>query len=198
MADQIKCFFNPPFNANIINKSKLGELNISKYDLEFNMIKEILEDANTISLFDSNKLIIVENAFIFSRTTKKIDDVDLLEEYLKNNNSNVIIIFINYNEKIDSVKKIVKHIKEKGVIKEFNTLKNITSNVLKMFDDYKISSDAVQLLIDRVGNNLEIMYQEIEKLKIYKIDDKIITKEDTIIILIDFLLYLNCEFHNYI
>jgi len=163
---------------NIINKSKLGELNISKYDLEFNMIKEILEDANTISLFDSNKLIIVENAFIFSRTTKKIDDVDLLEEYLKNNNSNVIIIFINYNEKIDSVKKIVKHIKEKGVIKEFNTLKNITSNVLKMFDDYKISSDAVQLLIDRVGNNLEIMYQEIEKLKIYKIDDKIITKED--------------------
>ena len=31
----------------------------------------------------SNKLIIIENSFIFSRTTKKIDDLELLEEYLK-------------------------------------------------------------------------------------------------------------------
>ena len=90
---------------NIISKSNIEEINISKYDLEFNTIKEILEDANTISLFDNNKLIIVENAFIFSRTSsKKIDDIDLLEEYLKNSNQNTIIIFIDNQEKIDNVK----------------------------------------------------------------------------------------------
>ena len=50
---------------NIINKHNIEEINISRYDLEINTIKEILDDANTVSLFSSNKLIIVENSFIF-------------------------------------------------------------------------------------------------------------------------------------
>ena len=163
---------------NIINKYKIEDINISKYDLEFNTIKEILDDANTVSLFSSNKLIIVENSFIFSRTTKKIDNIELIEEYLKQKNEDIIIIFINPNEKLDSVKKIVKLIKEKGVIKEFNALKNINSTVKTMFDDYRLENGCIELLISRVGNNLDLLYQEIEKLKIYKIDDKIINKED--------------------
>lgn len=163
---------------NIINKNNVEEINISKYDLELNTLNEILDDANTVSLFSNNKLIIVENAYIFSRVqNKKIDNVEILENYLKNSND-TIIIFINNNEKIDSVKKIVKLIKEKGVIKEFNPLKNINSAVKSMFDDYKISDSSINLLIDRVGNNLELIYQEVEKLKIYKIDDKTISNKD--------------------
>ena len=163
---------------NIINKNNIEEINISKYDLEINGLNEILDDANTVSLFSNNKLIIVENAYIFSRTqNKKIDNLEILENYLKNN-SDTIIIFINNNEKIDNVKKIVKLIKEKGIIKEFNPLKNINSTVKNMFDDYKISDNAINLLIDRVGNKLELIYQEVKKLKIYKNDDKIITDTD--------------------
>ena len=163
---------------NIINKYNIEEINISKYDLELNSLNEILDDANTVSLFSNNKLIIVENAYIFSRTqNKKIDNVELLENYLKNS-SDTIIIFVNNNEKIDSVKKIVKLIKEKGIIKEFNPLKNINSTVKSMFDDYKISDNSINLLINRAGNSLELIYQEVEKLKIYKINDKIITNKD--------------------
>lgn len=164
---------------NIINKNSIEDISISRYNLEENTIKEILEDANTVSLFSSNKLIIVDNAFIFSRTTKKIDDIELLEEYL-NHKSDIIIIFIDNNDKIDSVKKIVKRIKDNGVIKEFNPLKNISNYVKDMFEDYKINNNSITLLIDRVGNDLEILYQEIEKLKIYKIDERIITDEDII------------------
>ena len=47
-----------------------------------------------------------------------------------------------------------------------------------MFDDYKINDNSINLLIDKVGNNLELIYQEVEKLKIYKIDDKIISNKD--------------------
>lgn len=163
---------------NIISKNKIEEIDISKYDLEINSLNEILDDANTVSLFSNNKLIIVENAYIFSRVqNKKIENIEILENYLKNS-SETIIIFINNNEKIDSVKKIVKLIKEKGIIKEFNALKNINSTVKTMFDDYKISDTVINLLINRVGNNLELIYQEVEKLKIYKIDDKIITNKD--------------------
>ena len=164
---------------NIISKNKIEEINISKYDLELNNLNEILEDANTISLFSNNKLLIIDNAYIFSRTqNKKIEDLEKIEKYLNNSNSDTIIIFVNNNEKIDSVKKIVKIVKEKGCVKEFNPLKNINSTIKSMFDDYKISDSNITLLIERVGNNLEILNQEIEKLKIYKIEDKIINKED--------------------
>lgn len=163
----------------IINNENIEEINVSKYDLSNNTIKTILEDANTVSLFSSKKLIIIDNSFIFSRVqNKKCDDVDLLESYLKEKNENCIIIFVNRNEKIDNSKKICKIIKEKGIIKDFNPLKNINNSVKSMFDDYKITDDSINLLINKVGNNLELVYKEIEKLKIYKIDDKLITKED--------------------
>jgi len=164
---------------NIINKHKIEDINISKYDLEINSIKEILDDANTVSLFSSNKLIIVENSFVFSRvTSKKIDNIELLEAYLKQNNRDVIIIFVNPNEKLDSIKKVVKIIKEKGKIIEFNPLKNNNSTIKNMFEDYKLENGVIELLTNRVGNNLDLLYQEVEKLKIYKIDDKTINKED--------------------
>ena len=170
----------------IIDKVKIDELSISKYDLEINTIKEILDDITTVSLFSSSKLILIDNSFIFSRTqNKKIDDIELLENYLKNPIKENIIIFINNLEKIDNTKKIIKSIKEHGIIKEFNKNKNIFQIVKDMFDDYKINNDVIQTLINRVGNNLEIIYQEIEKLKLYKINNKIITKQDIIDITVE-------------
>lgn len=49
-----------------------------------------------------------------------------------------------------------------------------------MFDGYKISNDVIELLIKRSGKNLNILYQEIEKIKIYKIYNKEVTKADII------------------
>lgn len=165
---------------NIINKHHINDIDISKYDLETNTIKEIIDDATTVSLFSTNKLIIVDDAFIFSRTTKKIDNIEILEEYLKNKVNDVIIIFVNNIEKLDSIKKIVKLIKDNGIIKEFNQLKNINNQVKDMFDDYKVTDSVIKILIDRVGNDLKLIYNEVEKLKIYKINDKLITEEDII------------------
>ena len=165
---------------NIINKHKIDDIDITRYDLEVNSIKGIIDEANTISLFSSNRLIIVENAFIFSKTTKKTDNIELLEEYLKTENKETIIIFVNLNEKIDSVKKITKLVKENGIIKEFNRSNNIHDNVKKMFDGYSIDYKTISLLISRVGNDLNILDKEIEKLKLYKIKEKLITSEDVI------------------
>ena len=64
-------------------------------------------------------------------------------------------------------------------------MKSINNSVKAMFDDYKISDDAINTLIKRIGNNLEIIYQEVEKLKIYKIDDKVITKQDILDITVE-------------
>ncbi len=163
----------------IISKYNIDEINISRYNLENDSISALLEDINTISLFSSKKLIIVENAFIFNRVqAKKIDNIDDLEKALSIKNENVIVVFISYQDKVDMSKKITKAIKNNGYIKEFNSKKNVSSDIKDMLEDYKMSIDAINELINRVGNNLEIIYQEIEKLKIYKFNEKEITLND--------------------
>ena len=162
----------------IISKHKIDEISITKYDLSIDSLKLILDDSMTVSLFDDNKLIIVNNANIFNRG-KTDDSIDLLVQYLSNSNPSTIIVFINPNATIDSTKKITKLIKEKGIIKELNTT-NPMEIIKNICDGYKIDRESINLLIDRVGNNVSIIEQELNKLMLYKIDDKVITKEDVI------------------
>ena len=49
-----------------------------------------------------------------------------------------------------------------------------------MFEGYNISIQDIRFMIDRCGNNLDILSQEVNKIKIYKDEDKNITKEDII------------------
>lgn len=162
---------------NIIKKTKIDDINISKYNEE-DLLSNIIEDASTISLFDEKKMIIVNNSQLFS-TKKNIDTSDL-ENYINNFNPNTIIIFISNADTIDTRRKLYKLIKEKGKIEEFNKITNINSYVKKLFDEYTISYNTVNLLIKRVGTDLNSLTNEAEKLKIYKIDDKIITDKDII------------------
>ena len=126
-------------------------------------------------MFGNKKLIIVNNSYIFTGVKQEID-TDILNNYISNPNPDCILIFIVNNEKLDERKKITKEIKKTGIVKDFNDFDN---NTLKdMFGDYKIDSLTLNYLKDRVGNNLDILSNEIEKIKIYKDDNKIITKDD--------------------
>ena len=164
----------------IINDNNIDEVNISRYNLEESLLKDIIEDCQTTSILADKKIVIVENSYIFIRTTKKLveQDISVLEEYINNINPATILIFIVNNEKLDTVKKIYKQIKEVATIKEFNQPKNINSYVKKLFNDYKINDNCINLFIKRVGNDLNILRQEVDKLKIYKIDEKEINEKD--------------------
>ncbi len=165
-------------------KAKYDDINI--VDIIYNdNIDKIIDEANSISLFAEDKLIIVNDTTIFNRKKKNDDDdnskdkdnLDVLIDYLNNQNEQVNLIFINNQETIDNTKKITKLIKEKGVIKEFNTL-NIKETVKSLFGKYKISYDLIDLLINRVGNDILVLKEEIDKIITYKDKDLNITKED--------------------
>lgn len=166
----------------IKKNNNIEDIDIVRYDLENTKLENIIEDASSISLFGNKKLIIVDNSYIFTGTTNKKlieQNTDVLTNYL-NNPSDNIIIFKIIKEKLDERKKIVKLFKEKGIVKDFNKTTNINKYVIDMFDNYKIDNSTVNLLIDRVGSNLEILNQEIEKIKNYKDDDLFINKDDII------------------
>lgn len=161
----------------IINTYNINIENIIKYNLENTSIGIVIEDAETYSMFDDKKIIIVENSFIF--TGKKVieQNIEVLENYLNNYNPDTILIFTIITEKLDERKKIVKQINKIGQVK------NLVSNDIRLFvknnfGDYKISNSDIDLLLERVGNNLSILNNEINKIKIYKNDNKQITTND--------------------
>ena len=160
----------------IINESNIDPNNINKYDLLVDNINMIINDASSMSLFEDKKLIVVNNAVCFTGAKKDIDTT-LLEQYLNNINENTIIIFIVNNEKLDERKKITKLVNKIGIIKEYNSADK-ESIVKRLFDDYTISPSDIKLLIERVGDDITLLDSEIEKIKLYKNNDKNITTED--------------------
>ena len=154
-----------------------NQMNISRYDLNNDDIKNVINDCETFSLFDDTKIVIADNAIMFTGSSNK--DAEIIEKYLNNINKTTILIFIVHNEKIDSRKKITKLVKKNGKVIEFNDEINIESFAKELLKDYKINYQNLKLLLDRVGNNPLIIQNEIEKLKLYK-DNKEISEEDII------------------
>lgn len=157
-------------------ENNIDEFNLSIYNLETDL-KNIIEDANTLTMFGNKKMIIVNDENVFSGMKLEID-VEPLINYLNNLNPNTIIVFINNSDKINERKKITKILKEIGTISDFNSFDN--SYLKEMFKDYNIDNFTINLLKERVGNDLERLSQEINKIIIYKDKEKNITKEDII------------------
>jgi len=162
-------------------KNNIKDIDVNNYNLENIALDNILSDALTFSLFNTKKMIIVDNSYVFtSSIRKKILDsnIELLNRYIENPNPNTILIFIVNEEKIDDRKKIVKNLKISCNVLEFNEIKNIDEFIKNELNDYKMNPNVTKLFINKVGNNLSIISSEIEKLKLYKNEDKIITQED--------------------
>ncbi len=165
----------------IIKKEHLSEYSINKYDLENDSLNSIIEDATTISMFGDKKGIVVANSYIFTGTTKKSSieqNTDLLLSYLDHFNPDTILIFFILSEKLDERKKITKSIKKVGSVIEIGRNQNLNAIIKEMFGDYEIKSNAIQLLVDRVGDNLQILKQECDKIKTYKNKEKTVTEND--------------------
>lgn len=166
-------------------KEKYGidDISINAYDLENSSIERIIDDASTVSLFSNNKMILCDNAYIFTGTTnKKLPEQNnkALEEYLEHENPDTILIFTVLKDKLDERKKIVKLLKQKKQIKEFTKIVNLDEFIKKEFESYEIGKKEISLLIDRVGDNLNILHQEIQKIKLYKDKNLIVTENDII------------------
>ncbi len=152
------------------------KMSISKYDLNNDTVKNVIDDCETFSLFQDKKIVIADNANIFTSTANK--DNEIIEKYLNNINPYTTLIFIVHSEKIDSRKKITKLINKNGKVLEFNEELNIEVLIKELLKNYNIEYKNIKLLIDRVGTNPFNIQNEIDKIKLYKGDDKNITTED--------------------
>lgn len=152
------------------------------YDYEECNIKDVLEECSYNDLFGNKKLVVLNNAnFLTGKTT--LND-DSLESYVNNPNELTILILKVNEDKLDERKKLVKLLKEKSTVKSFLSLdvKDINAYIKNYFtgEGYKIDNTTIALIASRINGNTKVLNSELNKLMLYKINDKTITKEDVL------------------
>jgi len=161
--------------AEILKKNKDAE--IVHYDLLEVPIERLVEDLDTYNFLAGTKIIIGHNAsFLSSDKTKSSVEHNLerLEKYIDNPSQENILILVCDN--IDKRKKLTSTLCKKAtVIEEITNIHNLIKNKL---EDYQMSSSTEKLLLEYCGNDFERVFNELEKLKLYKLDEKEITSND--------------------
>ena len=165
---------NPVLIQKEIDKiiNKLTNYELIKYDLNEIEFNKIIEDLDTYDMFLKQKVIIGYNPlFLIEKTDFKEDK---LLKYINNPSDNILILVVN---KLNNRLKLVTEIKK---LFKIITIKNIDYNTFieNNLENYKMDKSTIQYFLNKVGQNYNIIESELEKLKLYKVDKKIITKED--------------------
>lgn len=166
-------------NEVLINKEidkiigKNANLDIIKFNLEEVSIDRVIETLDTYDMFARQKVVIAYNPSIFTNVVEDFN-INSFLKYLQNPSDNILIMVINkINNRLKVVKDTIKYFKYIKI----NELNN-NSLIKENLGIYKMDLVTINYLISRVGSNTNELINELNKLKAYKLDDKVITKDD--------------------
>lgn len=169
--------FNIQKKLESLLKNAPSETEFLRYDLKEVPIERIIETLDTYNFLTKSKVIVAENAFFLTTEKPKLvveHDLERLEKYLLHPNpENTLILTCS---KLDERKKLVKttvaHAKQ--ISCDLNPMQLLKENL----EDFEMPMDARTRLLERCLQDPSKVLSEVEKLKLYKYDEKIITKED--------------------
>ena len=187
---------NDFYLQDILKKINTDEDNIIRYDLSESSFNDILDEASMISLFSNIKVIIGNNFDI-----SKINDIEneYLSNYLNNINKDVYIILIA--SKIDARLKNYKIFKDNFNVIETSKTNN-KDDLIKYINNkckdnkYKIDNANTEYFLNKVGNDINNINTELDKIFIYKCDDKTINRNDIDLLVTDNIDNIIYEFTN--
>lgn len=163
----------------LIKKHKVEDININRYDLLETNSDDVLEDLVTISFFSNNKIIIVDN---FKELINMSEDIlNDWVNYFKSPNPDVFL-YIVLNDLISQEFLIGKTLMQYAKIIE---IKDLSGSELSKYiinyleaEKYSIENKALKELMLRTNNDLNLIMQELNKLKLYKYENKKINFND--------------------
>lgn len=166
-------------------KNKIGiSGDIIYYDIE--NISDIVVESSTIGMFNPYKFIVIDTSSYFS--SKKDMDMSSLINYFDNYNVNSYLIFTYGSSSIDSRRKLFKLISDNGVVKKLEAnseyLNDFISNYIKD-NGYSMDMNSMSYLLSRCDNNIDNIRNELDKLMLYKLNDKVITRDDISLLTIE-------------
>jgi DNA polymerase III delta subunit len=147
---------------------------------------DIIEQVSTFSFLEPQKMVLVKNAPLFQTGSQsgeiiyKVSDLDLLSEFI-NKGLPENHFFIITTPKIDKRKKIFKVFEKHGLIidcsipggvkksdqdEQRSVLNKVAHQILEKRSK-RIENQALNTLIDRIGFNLDLLSQNLDKLVAY-------------------------------
>ena len=159
----------------ILKKNRDAE--IVHYDLLEVPIERLVEDLDTYNFLAGKKIVVGHNASFLSgeKTRGSIQhNLEKLEKYIENPNPENILILVC--DSIDKRKKITSLLTKKAIIIE--TIADIHNLIKQKLEDYQMSDRTEKKLLEFCRDDYERVLHELEKLKLYKLEDKVIMEED--------------------
>ena len=161
--------------SKIIKDNDFTNAVINTYDIEETLLENALEDLDTYNFLSEKKVIIIKNIESIKEDLFE-KDIEHLFKYIDNPNQDNLLIITS--KKLDSRLKFSKKLKTKCKISKIEA--NPKVFIKQQLKNYKITQDTINLLEEYCLGDMTKIYNECEKLKNYKIEDKTITKEDII------------------
>lgn len=158
-------------NALVSDEDTMNCTSFAGKDIDVN---EVIDLAGTMPFFAPRRVILIENSGWIKSSNDKLAD------FIKNLPDTTYVIFAE--EEVDKRNKLYKAIAANGYIascdvQDETTLKKWIMGLLKK-ENKLITADALNLLLDRTGTDMENIRREVEKLICYKYEEEGITAED--------------------
>lgn len=154
-----------------------NDIEVVHYDLSETPIEQLVEDLDTYNFLTSKKIIVGHNANFLSSDKSKIvveHNIERFEKYLENPSCDNILILTCDN--IDKRKKITSALLKKADLVEGKA--NIHNIIKNKLENYSITSDAEKKLLEYCQDDYERISNELDKLMLYKMNEKTINAED--------------------
>jgi len=166
----------------VLKESSLREFNETVFSLNSENLQYALAAAEQLPMMTSRRVIKITDVRVSANSNKdnlKEENEDFLAAYLKRPSESSVVMFVV--DELDKRRKMAKLLIENSVAVEFTKLNNF--ELLKWANDklkeFGVSADqnALEYLISQTGSNISRLTNELDKLSIAVLPDKIITNE---------------------
>lgn len=155
------------------------DYNYELFDGDTAELGSVVDAANVLPMFGSNKLVVVKNAPWFGAGANPQEA--LLVDYLQEPSPYSCLVFLGQG-KTDRRRKVVKELAKVGVLWESNPLEgaDLASFVKEWLGEQGkvIGTDALALILAGHAGDLGLLVRELEKLSLYLGERKTVTAED--------------------
>ncbi|QEH61892.1 DNA polymerase III subunit delta [Spiroplasma chinense] len=151
--------------------NKENEYEVYSYSLIEDSIKEIYEEINTYSLFNSKKIIIISDCWFVNESKVKLHkdfDNSFIEKILANNNEDIEVFMTLNSEKFSKKLKIAKLVESNTKVMKLDSpnYDQRKQLICKKLEKNNISYDnqAIELFLNSIGSDLGVLDNEMSKL----------------------------------
>lgn len=160
------------------------DFNYEHFDLNEQPLGQVIEAAETFPFLGSKRLVVASNSFFLTAAKvqqKEEHNLDSLEQYLDSPADFSILVLKVEQDKLDERKKIVKKLKQAAQLCSCTALNEerlvpwLKASCQEL--SVQMEQEAAELLIQFVGQDMSMLYNEIKKMAQYVGKQGIITIE---------------------